>query len=59
MSTSDKNPESGKTPFPTKQDNPKKNDEAADKALDEAIEDSFPASDPVSIATPKPDDKAT
>jgi len=58
MSTSISKPESGKPPFPTKQDNPKQQDETIDKALDEAIEESFPASDPVSITPEKTDDES-
>lgn len=38
-------PENQKTPFPTRQDNPR-NDEPA---LDSALEDSFPASDPAAV----------
>lgn len=59
MSTSEKESDKGTTPFPTKENNPKEQDEAVDKALDEAIEESFPASDPVAITTEKPDNKAT
>lgn len=58
--TNDKHPDSGKPPFPTR-DNPpqpgaqkKIEKPTTEETLDHAIEDTFPASDPISVDTRKP-----
>ncbi len=56
--------DSGKPPFPTRDNPPKPGAEKAapekpvtEETLDEAIEESFPASDPISVGTKKPQDE--
>jgi hypothetical protein len=59
-----KRSDTGKPPFPTRDNPPKPGAEkkvdkpVAEETLDEAIEESFPASDPVSVDTRKPQDDA-
>lgn len=58
--TETKKQESGKPPFPTRDNPPQRGAEkkvelpVTEERLDEAIEESFPASDPISVDTRKP-----